>query len=91
MDCFVSDWKHDNNYAGPPVSFISRRIVHMRNYTATGTMILPSWHSASFSQLIYSFKDKTFESFITKFKEIPNKKNSFISVVNTQNYLACKI
>ena len=81
---FVSSWKHENNYACPPVSLISRTIVHMRNCRATGTMILPAWHSALFWQLIYSFKDKSFESFITEFMEIPNKKDSFILVVDTQ-------
>ena len=85
MDCFSSDWKHDNNYAYPLVSLISRTIFHMRNCRATGTMNFPAW------QLIYSFKDKTFESFITEFMEIPNKKDSFIPVVETQTYLACKI
>ena len=30
-DCFVCDWKHDNNYACPPVSLISRTIFNMRN------------------------------------------------------------
>ena len=88
---FVSDWKHENNYACPPVSLISRTIAHMRNCRATGTMILPAWHSAPFWQLICRFKDKTSESFITEFMEIPNKKDSFTLVVDTQNYLACKI
>ena len=78
VDCFACDWKHDNNYACPPVSLISRTIFHMRNCRATGTMILPVWHSAPFWPLIYSFKEKTFERFITEFMEIPNKKNSFI-------------
>ena len=67
-----------------PVSLISRTIVQMRNCRASGTMILPAWHSASFWQLIYSFKDKTFESFIAEFMEIPNNKDRFIPVVDTQ-------
>ena len=74
VDSFVSDWKHQTIYACPPVSLISRTIVHLRNCRATGTMILPAWHSAPFWQLIYSFKDKPFESFITEFMEIPIRK-----------------
>ena len=61
--CVVCDWKHENNYACPQVSLISGTIFHTKNFRATGTMILPAWHSAPFWPLIYSFKDKTFDSF----------------------------
>ena len=69
----------------PRLVLSPEQFFHMRNCRATGTMNFPAW------QLIYSFKDKTFESFITEFMEIPDKKDSFIPVAETQTYLACKI
>ena len=48
IDSFVMDWAGENNFVYPPVFLIPQVLLHMRNCKASGTLIVPLWHSAPF-------------------------------------------
>ena len=42
IDSFVMDWARENNFVCLPVCLV---LLHMRNCKASGTLIVPAWHS----------------------------------------------
>ena len=49
---FVMNWDAENNYACPPICLILRVLLHRRNCKASGSLIVPLWHSAPFWPMI---------------------------------------
>ena len=47
INSFVMNWHGENNYPCPPICLILRVLHHMRNCKASGSLIVPLWHSAS--------------------------------------------
>ena len=50
IDTFVMNWSGENNYACPPICLILRVLLH--THKASGTLIVPLWHSAPFWPII---------------------------------------
>lgn len=48
VDAFSQDWSAENNWLVPPTILIGRSLSHMRNCSATGTLIVPMWKSVQF-------------------------------------------
>ena len=61
---FVMNWHGENNYVCPPICLILRALYHMRNCKASGSLIVPLWHSAPFSPMICP-DGECFASFIS--------------------------
>ena len=76
IDSFVMDWAGENNFICPPVSLIPRVLLHMRNCKASGTLIVPLWHSAPFWPMICS-DGVNFSDFIIDWMDIPSSKEAF--------------
>ena len=49
IDAFVMNWHGENNYPCPPICLILRVLHHMSNCKASGSLIVPLWHSAPFA------------------------------------------
>ena len=78
IDAFVMDWRGENNYACPPICLILRVLHHMRNCKASGSLIVPFWHSAPFWPMICPDGER-FASFIVDWMELPTFKEAYIS------------
>ena len=78
VDAFVMDWHGENNYACPPIRLIVRVLHHMRNCKASGSLIVPLWHSAPFWPMV-SPDGERFASFIVDWIELSNFKGAYIS------------
>lgn len=77
IDSFVMDWAGENNYACPPICLIPRVLLHMRNCQASGTLIVPLWHSAPFWPMISAGGDN-FSDFVVDWMDLPTAKEAFI-------------
>lgn len=77
IDSFVMNWAGENNYVCPPICLIPRVLLHMRNCKASGTLIVPLWHSAPFWPMISAGGDK-FSDFIVDWMDLPSLKEAFI-------------
>ena len=79
-----------NNYVCPPICLIPRVLLHMRNCKASGTLIVPLWHSAPFWLMISAGGDK-FSDFVVDWMDLPSLKEAFIpgrcnSVFGSENF-----
>ena len=78
IDAFVMNWHGENNYSCPPICLILRVLHHMRNCKASGSLIVPLWHSAPFWPMICPDGER-FASFIVDWMELPTFKEAYIS------------
>ena len=76
IDSFVMDWAGENNFVCPPVCLIPRVLLHMRNCKASGTLVVPLWHSAPFWPMICA-DGVNFSNFIINWMDIPSSKEAF--------------
>ena len=77
IDSFVMNWAGESNYVCPPICLIPRVLLHMRNCKASGTLIVPLWHSAPFWPMISAGGDK-FSDFVVDWMDLPSLKDAFI-------------
>ena len=73
IDCFVLNRKGENNYVCPPISLIPRVILHMKNFLAVGTLIVPLWLSAPLWPML-TVDGIPFKDFVISFMDIPTTK-----------------
>ena len=78
VDAFVMDWHGENNYACPPIRLIVRVFHHMRTCKASGSLIVPLWHSAPFWPMVCP-DGECFTSFIVDWMELCTFKEAYIS------------
>ena len=69
-------WAGENNFVCPPVRLISQVLLHMRNCKASGTLIVPLWHSTPFWPMICA-DGVNFSDFIINWMDIPSSKEAF--------------
>ena len=74
------NWDGENNYACPPICLILRVLIHMRNCKASGSLIVPLWHSAPFWPIICP-DGRRFASVIVDWNFPHSKKPTFPVVV----------
>ena len=73
-----SDWAGENNYVCSPICCLTPRVLlHMRICKASGTLIVPLWHSAPFWPMISAGGDK-FSDFVVDWMDLPSLKEAFI-------------
>ena len=77
IDAFVMDWARENNYVCPPVCLVLRVLLHMRNCKASGSLVVPLWHSAPFWPMICPDGSR-FADFIVDWMELPTFREAFI-------------
>ena len=53
VDAFTQDWSKDINWLVPPVYLAPKVIRHAEACRATGTLIIPQWHSAPYWPLLF--------------------------------------
>ena len=70
------NWAEENNFVCPPVCLIPRVLLHMRNCKASGTLIVPLWHSTPFWPMICA-DGVNFSDFIINWMDIPSSKEAF--------------
>ena len=78
IDAFVMNWHGEYNYACPSISLILHVLHHMSNCKASGSLIVPLWHSAPFWPMICPDGDR-FASFIVGWMELLAIKEAYIS------------
>ena len=61
----------------PPVCLILRVLLHMHNCKASGSLIVPLWHSAPFWPMICPDAGR-FANFIVDWMELPTFREAFI-------------
>ena len=76
IDAFVMDWARENNYVCPPVCFILRVLLHMRNCKASASLVVPLWHSAPFWPMVCPDGSR-FADFIIDWMELPRCNSVF--------------
>ena len=70
VNCFSVSWTGENNYLVPPVHLVARCLRHLLQCKAEGTLITPTWPSASFWPFLFPEVGKR-AAFIVDFKLIP--------------------
>ena len=89
IDAFVMNWHGEINYGCPPICLILRVLHHMSNCKASGSLIVPLWHSAPFWPMICPDGDcfaslicpdgDRFAYFIVDWMELSSFKEAYIS------------
>ena len=71
VNCFSVSWTGENNYLVPSVHLVASCLRHSLQCKAEGTLITPTWPSASFWPFLFPEVGKR-AAFIVDFKLIPN-------------------
>lgn len=80
IDAFSENWGGYNGLFVPPITLISKVILHMKMCKAYGLLVIPLWKSAPFWPLLCT-GEGVFEPFVMNSVELP---------VQKQYYLSCK-
>ena len=79
--CFEKNWKNFNCWLTPPVSLVSKVLIHMERCKARGTLVIPKWESANFWPLLVN-GDGKFKGFIKDYDEYVRPFNFFVNSSN---------
>ena len=71
VDALSIGWGGENNYVVPPVSLVSRVLLHMESCAASGVLFVPFWPSAAFWPFLVD-EEGNFRQHVTGFKEFYN-------------------
>ena len=77
VDSFVRDWAGENNCVCPPICLFPRVLLHMHSCKASGTLIVPLWHSAPVWPMICADAGGQFCDFVTDWMELPPFQEAF--------------
>lgn len=96
VDAFSYDWSNENSLMVPPVSLISKTILHADLCKSIGVLVVPFWTSADFWPLLVSdFRDNIKDLIIVKGEKVIqqglNKNSIFGSSSFKGNFLAMKM
>ena len=62
VDDFTTTWAAENNWLVPPISCVSRVILHVLASRAPGSLVVPHWPSSLFWPLLFATDIRIFPS-----------------------------
>lgn len=77
VNCFLQDWKGENNWVNPDFSLIRETILHMKICEAKGCLILPFWPSRPWWSMLFVGEDK-FAPGVLHVYHFPRKERLFV-------------